>query len=297
MFGCKKTELCNVLKFDKQTKGVGMFSSGIITGILTTQVEVSGNRNFARFLAGYFYRVTHNIVVVFADRRAYASMTAEKSTDSQDGGAAEAGTEHPWRDDSIHHSPTHQNVDVEALSMLYEQFRRPIHSYVYRLLGNTDDADDVTQEVFVRACLAWDGLYERDNLSAWLYRIATNLCVDLMRRRKRISWRSLVPRSNSDGPLEGVQGEDSSVLLTDSGGIPEIAERDHIRLALANMPEEYAVALILNAAQGIPYQEVAAITGISPNAAATRISRAKRMFADQYRRLSIEGVGKQGKAR
>jgi RNA polymerase sigma-70 factor (ECF subfamily) len=185
--------------------------------------------------------------------------------------------------------------DAEALSLLYEQFRRPIHSYIYRLLGNTDDADDVTQEVFVRACLAWDGLYERGNLSAWLYRIATNLCVDLMRRRRRISWQPLAPRSN--GSSEGAQGEDSSALLSDSGGIPEIAERDHIRLALASMPEEYAVALVLNAAQGIPYQEVAIIIGISPNAAATRISRAKRMFAEQYHRLSREGAGKRGNAR
>ncbi len=84
--------------------------------------------------------------------------------------------------------------------------------------------------------------------------------------------------------------DDSSHLLPDSGGIPEIAEREHIQLALANMPEEYTVALVLSAAQGIPYQEVAAIVGISPNAAATRISRAKRMFAEQYQRISKEGV-------
>lgn len=222
-------------------------------------------------------------------------MTAEKSTGSEPGagGTGAEGTERAWQDDSIHQLP--EQSDAKALSLLYEQFRRPIHSYIYRLLGNTDDADDVTQEVFVRACLAWDGLYERSNLSAWLYRIATNLCVDLMRRRRRISWRPLAPRS--DGSLEGAQGEDSSALLSDNGGIPEIAERDHIRLALAAMPEEYAVALVLNAAQGIPYQEVAVIIGISPNAAATRISRAKRMFAEQYQRLSREGAGKRGNAR
>lgn len=175
--------------------------------------------------------------------------------------------------------------DTEALSMLYNQFRRPIHSYIYRLLGNMDDADDITQEVFVRACIAWDNLHERDNLSAWLYRIATNLCIDLMRRRKRVSWWPLVQRNNHDGMQEGAVYEDS-MLLSDSGGIPEIIERDHIRLALAKMPREYAIALVLNAAQGIPYQEVATITHISPNAAATRISRAKRMFTEQYQHTS-----------
>lgn len=264
-----------------------MFSSGTRTGILPIQVQVPRSGMCSRLRVTFSCRRTP--VASVATRRAYASMTAEKSMDFQ--GSA-TGTEQQWKGNSDH-LPAARGNDAEALSALYEQFRRPIHSYIYRLLGNVDDADDVTQEVFVRACLAWDGLYERDNLSAWLYRIATNLCVDLMRRRKRISWRPLA--SHSDGPIEGVQSEDNSALLSDSGGIPEIAEREHIRLALSNMPEEYAVALVLNAAQGIPYQEVAVITGISPNAAATRISRAKRMFVEEYQRLNRDG--KRGNAR
>jgi RNA polymerase sigma-70 factor (ECF subfamily) len=183
--------------------------------------------------------------------------------------------------------------DADALTLLYEQFRRPIHSYVYRLLGNLEDADDLTQEVFVRACTAWKSLYERDNLSAWLYRIATNLCVDVLRRRKRISWRSLSFHFAGSDRFDGEENEAASWLLSDSGGIPEIAERDHIRLVLAHMPVEYAVVLVLSAAQGVPYQEIATIIGLSPNAAATRISRAKRMFAEHYQRINKEGVAKQ----
>jgi RNA polymerase sigma factor (sigma-70 family) len=182
--------------------------------------------------------------------------------------------------------------DAGALSMLYEQFRGPIHSYIYRLLGNQEDADDTTQEVFVRACITWDGLYERNRLSAWLYRIATNLCVDMLRRRKRIAWWPLNFHRPGDERFEDGASDNSSSLLQDSGGIPEIAKRELIRYALAKMPGEYAVALVLSAAQGIPYQEIATIVGISPNAAATRISRAKRMFAEQYQRLSRKGVEK-----
>src|SRR5438876_116679 len=210
-----------------------------------------------------------------------------------------------WPGESVHagmtaeKSKNAQRVDVSssddagALSMLYEQFRGPIHSYIYRLLGNQEDADDVTQEVFVRACIAWDGLYERNRLSAWLYRIATNLCVDMLRRRKRIAWWPLNYHRPGDERFEVGASDDSSFQLHDSGGIPEIAERELIRHTLAKMPEEYAVALVLSVSQGIPYQEIATIVGISPNAAATRISRAKRMFAEQYQRLIREGVEKQ----
>ncbi len=166
-------------------------------------------------------------------------------------------------------SPYSNESRVLDFGMLYEKFRRPIHAYIYRLLGSQEDADDLMQEVFTRAYVSWDDLYDRENLSPWLYRIATNLCVDLLRRRKRISW----------WPL----------LTPDSGGIPEVAEREHIRQALANMPADYAIVLVLNAAQGVPYQEIAAIVGISSNAAATRISRAKRMFVEQYQRISVTG--------
>ncbi|HXX79210.1 MAG TPA: RNA polymerase sigma factor, partial [Ktedonobacteraceae bacterium] len=126
--------------------------------------------------------------------------------------------------------------------------------------------------------------YDRDNLSSWLYRIATNLCIDQLRRRKRISWWPLARRSNTTEQLSG--DEELSYLPSDTGGIPEIAEREHIRLALASIPADYAIVLVLSAAQGVPYQEIGKIVGISPNAAATRISRAKRLFAEQYARLS-----------
>src|SRR5579859_3340754 len=165
------------------------------------------------------------------------------------------------------------------LVLLYEKYKRPIHTYVYRLLRSQEDADDLTQEVFLRAFVSWKDLYDRNNLSAWLYRIATNLCVDLLRRRKQISWWTLARhRPRLDGEIE----EDNLYLSPNSGGIPEVFEREHIRLTLANMPEDYATVLVLSAAQGVPYQDIATIVGISPHAAATRISRAKRLFAEQY---------------
>lgn len=232
-----------------------MFYSIAITGILQKQ------------------RVVFPLGDARGKEKVHASMTVEKPVEPQ-------GSE---------------TTNALSLTMLYEQFRRPIHSYIYRLLGNLEDADDVTQEVFIRACTSWKGLYERDHLSPWLYRIATNLCVDQLRRRKRISWWPLTQRFRNDEQSDEVVREDASSLLADSGGIPEIAEREHIRIALKRMPEEYAVVLVLSAAQGIPYQEIAEIVGISPNAAATRISRAKKMFMEQYQRVSNdsnESVGK-----
>src|SRR5579885_700417 len=114
----------------------------------------------------------------------------------------------------------------DDFAALYEKYRRPIHSYIYRLLGSQEDANDVTQEVFIRA------------YSPWLYRIATNLCVDLLRRRKRISWWPLTrQKRSSEERFESGMEDDS--LLQDSGGIPQVAERELIRRTLADMPHDY----------------------------------------------------------
>ena len=173
--------------------------------------------------------------------------------------------------------------DRAAFGELYQRYSRMVHGLLLARVPPAD-ADDLTQEVFTKAYVAWNDLYDRENLSSWLYRIATNLCIDQLRRRKRISWWPLARRSNTTEQLSG--DEELSYLPPDTGGIPEIAEREHIRLALASIPADYAIVLVLNAAQGVPYQEIGTIVGISPNAAATRISRAKRLFAEQYTRLS-----------
>ena len=186
--------------------------------------------------------------------------------------------------------------DAEALSVLYERFRQPIYSYTYRLLGNEEDAADVTQEVFLRACISWESLSNRDHLGVWLHHVATNLCIDLIRRRRRLSWWPLTRWDRRSRYVEEVSDDDPfSRLPPDSGGILEIAEREHIQRVLAAMPEEYALVLVLSVIQGIPYQDIATIVGLSPTVIATRLSRAKKMFVEQYRRLGMDGVGIQEK--
>ncbi len=170
-----------------------------------------------------------------------------------------------------------------AVTQLYDEFRPRIYSHSYRLLGNQQDADDVTQEVFVSAYLAWESLYARDKLSGWLYRIATNLCIDVLRQRKRLSCRVY---EDAHGVIE----EDDSLRSPQSGGILEIAEREHIQRTFAHLPKGYALPLLLNAAKGISYQEIALIVGISPRAAATRLTRARKLFAEEYQRLGSDVI-------
>src|SRR5689334_15355327 len=158
-------------------------------------------------------------------------------------------------------SDAHAREKTLEFTQLYVKFRQRIYSYIYRLLGNQQDADDATQEVFVTVYLTWDGLDARDNLSALLYRIATNLCIDMLRRRKRISWWPLVRRNHTGEQLKG--DEEISYLPSDAGGIPEVAEREYIQRTFSHLPKGYALPLLLSASRGMHYKEIAVIFGIS----------------------------------
>lgn len=184
--------------------------------------------------------------------------------------------------------------DMQMLTLLYERFRRPIYTYVYRLLGNQEDAADATQEVFLRAYKSWEHLRDRENLSEWLYRVATNQCIDLIRRRKRLSWWPLIRRNRDDERDEGEYDTDTLARLSaNHDSLVVVAEREHIQLALAQLPHPYAVVLVLSVAQGLSYQEIAGIIGLSPGATASRLSRAKKMFVEEYQRISQENEGRQ----
>jgi|SRR5579875_348191 RNA polymerase sigma-70 factor (ECF subfamily) len=260
-----------------------MFSQSARTGILPARQENrcigEGLGIAARSTTGVIERELRS-VETRARERTVAGMTKEK-------------TKHSRAAASLASSGEKSDTD---LMLLYEQYKRPIHTYIYRLLGNQEDADDLTQEVFLRAFVSWKDLYDRDNLSPWLYRIATNLCVDMLRRRKRISWWPLFRSTAPNQQFERGSEEEAAYLPPDTGGIPEIFERDLIRQTLASMPEDYMIVLVLSAAQGLSYQDIATIAGVSPNAAATRISRAKRIFAEAYQRLS-EGTPAGGRSR
>jgi RNA polymerase sigma-70 factor (ECF subfamily) len=179
--------------------------------------------------------------------------------------------------------------DEGLLTAIYRAQSGAIHSYAFRLLGNQEDADDVTQEVFIRAHERMEQLRDPERLRPWLYRIATNLCMDSLRRRSRTRRIFGIPvlldaRGDDDegGPHDVAQPGSASVF-------DGVAERDHITRALRRMPPKYATCLVLHSAQGLSYREIAEAFGISPGAAAVRLARARDMFGRHYEDVRKEG--------
>ena len=176
------------------------------------------------------------------------------------------------------------------LTAVYHEYSVPIHSYASRLLRNVEDADDITQEVFIRAHAHLAELRDPARLKSWLYRIATNLCMDQLRRRSRTRRIFGIPVPLGPESEENDHAPIREVAIPGAlGPIDQIAERDHIAGALREMPPKYAVCLMLHSAQGLSYREIADILGISPGAAAVRLTRARDLFSRHYNALRGEG--------
>src|SRR5918997_3444381 len=78
--------------------------------------------------------------------------------------------------------------DQAAFEAIVQRYERQIYTFIYRMMGDPDDAYDLTQDCFVRAYRSLGNTSADLNVSAWLHRIASNACLDVLRRRKKIRW-------------------------------------------------------------------------------------------------------------
>ena len=130
------------------------------------------------------------------------------------------------------HMSTLTSPSLEVLSNAY--YGR-IYQRVYHLIEHREDAEDLTQEVFVRALQALPQLQTTRNLYGWLYRIATNLALDVLRRRKLISWQSLDATALPDArATRGDEGMNTLIAVYTSHGL---VGRCDAKSNLANRPD------------------------------------------------------------
>jgi RNA polymerase sigma factor (sigma-70 family) len=155
-----------------------------------------------------------------------------------------------------------------VFEQLFRQFRERILNYVYRLVGDGALAEDLTQQAFVKAYGALSRLPTDANQRAWLYRIATNVCYDHLRRRRLIQWLPL-------------QKWDSPALLQRS---PETAasEQDAVQRALLQLPASLRSVLILYSVEEYSTAEIGEMLGISQGAVKTRLCRAREKLRQAY---------------
>jgi len=160
----------------------------------------------------------------------------------------------------------------EAFGQLVERYKTKVFSLAYGLTRDRVEADDLAQEIFIKAYFVLPKFKFRSEFGTWLYRVAINHIRDYLRRSKH---------RRHDVPLEKIP----EIRMAANNHTPEEEREDMkrrllVRKALDRLPEKYRVILMLRDIQGLPYEEISRILRLSPGTVDSRLFRArKRLMA------------------
>jgi RNA polymerase sigma-70 factor (ECF subfamily) len=179
-----------------------------------------------------------------------------------------------------------QKGSAQAYAEIIERYHARVYGIIYRMCG-PQDAEDLTQDVFVRALRALRRFQFQGqaSLRTWLYRIAVNSAINELRRRGR--------RKALHGPsleeLQDSEGGGGERVLPDYSQVPSVlVEREELRRAvhqtLAQLSPKHRAVLVLVDLEGLPYEQAASIVGCPLGTLKSRLARARTVFARLFSR-------------
>lgn len=174
--------------------------------------------------------------------------------------------------------------NASAFEDLVSRYEKKVFNLAFRLTGNREDAQDISQEAFLKVLTSVKDFRGDSSFSTWLYRVVTNTCLDEIRRRSRRKEVSLdapiapddpSPRQvAADGPEPGADLERSEVQQAVQQGILELAE-------------DHRIILVLRDIQGLSYGEIAEVLGISLGTVKSRLNRARLSLKQRLSRTEL----------
>ncbi len=163
--------------------------------------------------------------------------------------------------------------DQDAFAQLVQANQNRVYSLTTRMTGNPEDGADLAQEAFLRAWRALPTFQGDSSFSTWLHRLASNLCIDFLRKEKRR--REAAPTSSLDDD-EGF----TPTEVPDSRPTPERAlerkeQREAVGRALLELSDEHRQVLVLRELEGLSYAEIGELLELEEGTVKSRISRAR----------------------
>jgi RNA polymerase sigma-70 factor (ECF subfamily) len=163
--------------------------------------------------------------------------------------------------------------DAAAFDELMRRYKRPVLNFIFRMLNNAEDADDVAQDVFVRVYQNLDIYRPETKFSTWLFALARNAAIDRIRWRGRHQTESI---------------ESAPEIIASSGTAEEVHAHevgDQIAAAVAKLPEDQKTAIVLSEYHGMSYAEIAGVMHCSEKSVESRLYRAKQTLRASLRHL------------
>ncbi|WP_209865627.1 RNA polymerase sigma factor SigW [Paenibacillus shirakamiensis] len=165
--------------------------------------------------------------------------------------------------------------DEGAFVEIVELYKDKIYHLAYRMLNNRHEAEDIVQETFLRVHKNWMKYDENQKFSTWIYRIATNLCIDRLRKRK--------PSYSLDAELGDKDGLDGYTLIPGDNRTPEseylISETQMtIHQAIDTLPAKYKSVIMLRYLQELSLQEIGDVLDMPVTTVKTRVHRGREFL-------------------
>ncbi len=162
--------------------------------------------------------------------------------------------------------------DANAFESLMVQYEPPVYKLCYRMMGNPEDAQDMCQETFLKAWKHLEGFHMDSAFSTWLYRLASNCCLDLLRSKKRKPTISLVQ--------EDEDGEELTYEPADPSPQPDEVlikkeEQQLLQQALLSLDEQQRAILTLRVVNDLSYEDISHILQIKEGTVKSRLARAR----------------------
>lgn len=168
--------------------------------------------------------------------------------------------------------------DASSFDQLVEAHYVTVYNTAYRMLGDADAACDATQTTFIRAFDALKSFRGASAFSTWLYRIAMNVCLDDLRRRKHQPL-SLVTEESEDAPPEEREIPDEA---DEPGAKAEQRERQTIvQQAISQLPDDYRAIIVMYDIRGLSYQEICEALDIPLGTVKSRLNRARHALREE----------------
>ncbi|MBY0149325.1 RNA polymerase sigma factor SigW [Neobacillus niacini] len=170
--------------------------------------------------------------------------------------------------------------DQDAFADIVEIYSNSIYQLGYRMLGNRHEAEDIAQEAFIRAYVNIKSFNQDLKFSTWLFRIATNLCIDRIRKKK--------PDYYLDAEVSGTDGLTMYSQLSSNAPLPEtelesLELQESVQKEILKLPEKYRSVIVLKYIEELSLNEISEILDLPLGTVKTRIHRGREALRQQLR--------------
>jgi RNA polymerase sigma-70 factor (ECF subfamily) len=176
-----------------------------------------------------------------------------------------------------------QQGDELAFRQVVERYQSKVHSIIYGILRNRNDAEDIAQQVFAKVYFSIRSFDSRSSLLTWIYKITINECYDYLRKRRvrKLVYESDISEDDARRAVRSPAAVDARPTVES-----DLARRDYILKLLSRVSEEERSLLLLKEVEGHSVEELAKLTGMNHNTIKVKLFRARQKLLRAARRLT-----------